>query len=106
MNACSVRSKELGVALDLNERDAGLLKEGRRAYKELEALVKGWKAKAVEESPKAPSKQLAPSMQASEAEAHGTDGEAADMGEPVRPYFLLSSLFDLAIARWWADVCA
>lgn len=106
MNACSVRSKELDVALDLNERDAGLLKEGRRAHKELEALVKGWKAKAVEESPMAPSKQLAPSMQASEAEAHGTDGEAADMGEPVHPYFLLSSLFDLALARWWADVCA
>jgi hypothetical protein len=91
MNACSARSKELGVALELNERDAGLLKEGRRAYKELEALVKGWKAKAVGESPMAPIKPLAPSLQASEAEPHGTDGEAADMGEPVR--FLLSFVF-------------
>jgi hypothetical protein len=99
MNACSVRSKDLGVALDLNDRDAGLLKEGRRAHKELEAVVKGWKARAVGESPMAPSKQLAPSMQASEAEPHGTDGEVADMSEPVRPFYLLSSLFDLALAR-------
>ncbi|KAG1765352.1 hypothetical protein EDD22DRAFT_951165 [Suillus occidentalis] len=82
MNACSVRSKELDVALDLNEHNARLLKEGRRAYKELEALVKGWKAKAVGESPMAPIKQLAPSLQASEVEPHGTDGEAANMGEP------------------------
>jgi hypothetical protein len=72
MNACSDRSKVVGVGLDLNKRDAGLLKEGHKSYKELEAVVKGWKAKAVGESPMAPSKQLVPSVQASEAEPHGT----------------------------------
>ena len=103
MNACYDHSKAVGVELDLNERDAGLLKEGRKSYKELEAVVKGWKAKAVGESPMAPSKPLAPSVQASEAEPQGG---VANMGEPVRPYYFSLSLFDLALARWWADVCA
>jgi hypothetical protein len=35
------------------------LKRGRREYKALEAIVKGWKAKAVEDVPEAPPKKRA-----------------------------------------------
>jgi hypothetical protein len=43
------------------------LKRGRREYKALEAIVKGWKVKAVEDVPEAPPKKRA--MHASKAKA-------------------------------------
>jgi hypothetical protein len=50
------------------------LKRGRREYKVLEAIVKGWKAKAVEDVPEAPpKKRVMCASKAKATDASGTD---------------------------------
>jgi hypothetical protein len=46
-----LRATELGVdSLDMSAEYVEFLKRGRREYKALEAIVKGWKAKATDAS--------------------------------------------------------
>jgi hypothetical protein len=46
LEACALRATELGVdSLDMSAEYVEFLKRGRREYKALEAIVKGWKAK-------------------------------------------------------------
>jgi hypothetical protein len=52
-----VCATELGVkSLDMSAEYVDFLKRGRREYKALEAIVKGWKAKVVEDVPEVPPK--------------------------------------------------
>jgi hypothetical protein len=53
------------------------LKRGCREYKALEAIVKGWKAKAVEDVPEAPPKKCA--TRASKAKATDVSGTDASI---------------------------
>jgi hypothetical protein len=53
-------------------------------------MVRGWKAKLVEASPKVPGKKLVPSVQVSEVEACVTDVEVADMCVPVSLFIFLA----------------
>jgi hypothetical protein len=75
LEACALRATELGVdSLDMSTKYVEFLKRGRREYKALEAIVKGWKAKAVEEVPEAPPKKRATrASKAKATDASGTD---------------------------------
>jgi hypothetical protein len=60
LEACALHATELGVnSLDMSAEYVEFLKRGRREYKALEVIVKGWKAKAVEDVPEAPPKKRA-----------------------------------------------
>jgi hypothetical protein len=74
LEACALRATELGVnSLDMSAEYVEFLKRGRREYKALEAIVKGWKAKAVEEVPEAPPKKRATcASKAKATDASGT----------------------------------
>jgi len=51
LEACALRATELGInSLDMSTEYVEFLKRGRREYKALEAIVKGWKAKATDAS--------------------------------------------------------
>jgi hypothetical protein len=51
LEACALRATELGIdSLDMSAEYVEFLKRGRREYKALEAIVKGWKAKATDTS--------------------------------------------------------
>ncbi|KAG1730037.1 hypothetical protein EDD22DRAFT_853045 [Suillus occidentalis] len=80
-------AKALSVTLEMPERDQGLLKEGHKSYKVIEAIIKGWKAKAIEVGVKAPTKHLVPSARASEVEVRFTDDDGAEphMGDQEAP---------------------
>jgi hypothetical protein len=68
LEACALRTTELGVdSLDMSAEYVEFLKRGRREYKALEAIVKGWKVKAVKDVPEAPPKEHA--TRASKAKA-------------------------------------
>jgi len=78
---------ELGVeSLDMNAEYVEFLKRGRREYKALEAIVKGWKAKAVEDVPEAPPKKRA--MQASKAKATDASGTDASIKVSLHDFLL------------------
>jgi hypothetical protein len=69
LEACALRATELGVdLLDMSAEFVEFLKRGRREYKGLEAIVKGWKVKAVEDVPEAPR-----ASKAKATDASGTD---------------------------------
>jgi len=58
LEACATHATELGIeSLDMSAKYVEFLKRGCREYKALEAIVKGWKAKAVEDVPEAPPKK-------------------------------------------------
>jgi len=75
LEACALRATELGVdSLDMSAEYVEFLKRGRREYKALEAIVKGWKAKAVEDVPEAPpKKRVTRASKAKATDASGTD---------------------------------
>jgi hypothetical protein len=75
LEACALRTTELGVdSLDMSAEYVDFLKRGRREYKALEVIVKGWKAKAVEDVPEAPPKKRATrASKAKATDASGTD---------------------------------
>jgi hypothetical protein len=75
LEACALRATELGInSLDMSAEYVEFLKRGRREYKALEAIVKGWKAKAVEDVPEAPPKKCATCASKVKAtDASGTD---------------------------------
>jgi hypothetical protein len=51
LEACTTRTTELGIeSLDMSAEYVEFLKRGRREYKALEAIVKGWKVKATDAS--------------------------------------------------------
>jgi hypothetical protein len=51
LEVCALHAMELGVnLLDMSAKYVEFLKRGRREYKVLEAIVKGWKAKATDMS--------------------------------------------------------
>jgi hypothetical protein len=78
LEACALRATELGVdSLDMSTEYVEFLKRGRREYKALEAIVKGWKAKAVEDVPEAPPKKC--TMHASKAKATDASGTDASI---------------------------
>ncbi|KAG2101390.1 uncharacterized protein F5147DRAFT_812390 [Suillus discolor] len=81
LNGCSERAGVLGVELDMDEKGAEFLKQGRKGCKEIEALVKGWKAKAIETVPEAPPKRAARATDATGAEARATDASGTDVAE-------------------------
>jgi hypothetical protein len=60
LEACALCATELGIdLLDMSAEYVEFLKRGCREYKALEVIVKGWKAKAVEDVPEAPPKKRA-----------------------------------------------
>jgi len=75
LEACALRTTELGVdLLDMSAEYVEFLKKGRREYKALEAIVKGWKAKAVEDVPEAlPKKRATRASKAKATDVSGTD---------------------------------
>jgi hypothetical protein len=81
---------ELGVeSLDMSAEYVEFLKRGHKEYKALEAIVKGWKAKAVEVVSEVPPKKCA--SRASKAKA--TDASGTDTSIKVRLHdFLLALL--------------
>jgi hypothetical protein len=81
---------ELGIeSLDMSAEYVEFLKRGCREYKALEAIVKGWKAKAIEDVPEAPPKKHA--MCASKVKA--TDASGTDASIEVHLHdFLLALL--------------
>ncbi|KAG2099596.1 uncharacterized protein F5147DRAFT_763050 [Suillus discolor] len=81
LNGCSERAGVLGVELDMDEKGAEFLKQGRKGCKEIEALVKGWKAKAIETVPEAPPKRAVRATDATGAEARTTDASGTDVAE-------------------------
>jgi hypothetical protein len=49
LEVCAACATELGIkSLDMSAEYVEFLKRGRKEYKVLEAIVKGWKAKVVE----------------------------------------------------------
>jgi len=81
-----LRATELGVdSLDMSAEYVEFLKRGRREYKALEAIVKAWKAKAVEDVPEAPPKKRA--MRASKAKATDASGTDASIKVSVQDSF-------------------
>jgi hypothetical protein len=80
LEACALHATELGVdSLDMSAKYVEFLKRGRREYKALEVIVKGWKAKVVEDVPEALPKKRA--TRASKAKAtDALKGEARLQG--------------------------
>jgi hypothetical protein len=75
LEACALCVTELGIdLLDMSAEYVEFLKRGRKEYKALEAIVKGWKVKAVENVPEAPPKKC--TMRTSKAKA--TDASGTD----------------------------
>jgi hypothetical protein len=75
LEACALCMTELGVnLLDMSAKYVEFLKRGCREYKALEAIVKGWKAKAVEDVPEVPpKKRVTRTSKAKATDASGTD---------------------------------
>jgi len=75
LEACALCAMELGIdSLDMSAEYVEFLKRGRREYKALEAIVKGWKVKAVEDVPEAPpKKRTTRASKAKATDASGTD---------------------------------
>jgi hypothetical protein len=75
LEVCALRATELGVdSLDMSAEYVEFLKRGRREYKVLEVIVKGWKAKVVEDVPEAPPKKhVMCSSKAKATDVSGTD---------------------------------
>jgi hypothetical protein len=75
LEACAARATDLGVkSLDMSVEYVEFLKRGRREYKALEAIVKGWKAKAVEVVSEAlPKKCTSRASKVKATDASGTD---------------------------------
>jgi hypothetical protein len=75
LEACALRVTELGInSLDMSAEYVEFLKRGHREYKALEVIVKGWKAKAVEDVPEAPPKKhVTRASKAKATDASGTD---------------------------------
>jgi hypothetical protein len=75
LEACALRAAELGVdSLDMSAEYVEFLKRGRKEYKALEAIVKGWKAKAVEDVPEVPpKKRVLRASKGKATDASGTD---------------------------------
>jgi hypothetical protein len=76
LEACAARATELGVeSLDMSAEYVEFLKRGRKEYKALEAIVKGWKAKVVEVVSEVPPKKRATHASKVKAtDVSGTDG--------------------------------
>jgi hypothetical protein len=80
-----MRVTELGVELlDMSAKYVEFLKRGHMEYKVLEAIVKGWKAKAVEDVPEAPPKKHA---------THASKVKATDASIKVSLHDFLLALF-------------
>jgi hypothetical protein len=109
LNGCSTRAGVLAVALEMDDKSAELLKQGRKSCKEIEAVVKDWKAKAIASVPQAPPMQAARATGASEVDARATDASGTDASKKVRLSIscwrapLLTRL--VALAARWAHVC-
>jgi hypothetical protein len=75
LEVCALRTTELGVdSLDMSAEYVEFLKRGHREYKALEVIVKGWKAKVVEDVPEAlPKKHVMCSSKAKATDVSGTD---------------------------------
>ncbi|KAG1878616.1 hypothetical protein C8R48DRAFT_830408 [Suillus tomentosus] len=84
LNGCSTRAGVLAVALEMDDKSAELLKQGRKSCKEIEAVVKDWKAKAIASVPQAPPMQAARATGASELEARATDASGTDASKKAR----------------------
>ncbi|KAG1842583.1 hypothetical protein C8R48DRAFT_678982 [Suillus tomentosus] len=56
---------------------------GRKTCKDVEAVVKGWKVKAVETVPEAPPKQAARATRMPDVEARATDASGTDAGKQL-----------------------
>ncbi|KAG1850265.1 hypothetical protein C8R48DRAFT_778240 [Suillus tomentosus] len=78
LNGCSTRAGVLAVALEMDDKSTELLKQGWKSCKEIEAVVKDWKAKAIASVPQAPPMQAACATGASEVEARATDVSGTD----------------------------
>ncbi|KAG1827668.1 hypothetical protein EV424DRAFT_1537250 [Suillus variegatus] len=81
LNGCSERAGVLGVELDMSDKGAEFLKQGRKSCKEIEAAIREWKTKAIEAVPEAPPKRAAHTTGASEVEARATDASGGDAGK-------------------------
>jgi hypothetical protein len=82
-----MRVTELGVeSLDMSTKYVEFLKRGRREYKALEVIVKGWKAKAVEDVPEVPPKKRA--MHASKVKATDASGTDASIKVSLHDFLL------------------
>jgi hypothetical protein len=78
LEACALRTTELGIdSLDMSTEYVEFLKRGCREYKALEAIVKGWKAKVVEDVPEALPKKC--TLRASKAKATDMSGTDASI---------------------------
>jgi hypothetical protein len=79
------------------------LKRGRREYKVLEAIVKGWKAKAVEVASEAPPKKRA--THASKTKATDVCGTDASIKVHVHDILLALLLKGGACFSAWLSTC-
>ncbi|KAG1829444.1 hypothetical protein EV424DRAFT_1535775 [Suillus variegatus] len=86
LNGCSEHAGVLGVELDMSDKGAEFLKQGRKSCKEIEAVIKEWKVKAIEAVPEAPPKRAAHATGASEAEGCRQKGVlTCALARPCKP---------------------
>jgi hypothetical protein len=87
LEACVARATELGVeSLDMSAECMEFVKRGRKEYKALEAIVKGWKAKVVEVVLEVPPKKH--TTRASKAKATDASGTDASIKEHLHDFLL------------------
>jgi hypothetical protein len=90
LEACAMCATELGIeSLDMSAECVEFVKRGRKEYKVLEVIVKGWKAKAVEVVSEAPPKKRVTCT--SKAKATDASGTGASI-KVCLPDFLLALL--------------
>jgi hypothetical protein len=84
LEVCAACATDLGVELlDMSAECMEFLRRGRKEYKALEALVKGWKAKVIEVVSEVP-----PKKRASKAKATDTSGTDASIKVRLHDFLL------------------
>jgi len=95
-----VRATDLGVeSLDMSTECMEFLRRGRKEYKALEALVKGWKAKVIDVVSEVPPKKRATRV----SKAKATDASGTDASVKVRLHDFLLALLLRGGARLACD---
>jgi hypothetical protein len=95
-----VHATDLGIeSLDMSTECMEFLRRGRKEYKALEALVKGWKAKVIDVVSEVPPKKRTTRV----SKAKATDASGTDASVKVRLHDFLLALLLRGGARLACD---